>query len=256
MIRNIYILLLLSLSFSIVLGAYNVGDTISLNDQNTIYNICYEVTNDEILGEYPEGQMRLSDFNGALNGGAYSILIITLNRGEMFDYVHDSSWQGYFDDPEIKNITNLYDEDGWCEYYGNSGIAGFPLIFSDNSFIHLFYTQNELNNDCVFPSYIVLDHTMTVMYENCGNVPSWGIISFLQQELEEFLNEIDDSCNALAGDLNEDEILNIQDIIMMVSHIVGNETLEDCALEAADINLDGIVNVQDVILLINTILNP
>ena len=41
MIRNIYILLLLSLSFSIVLGGYDVGDTISESHQNMEFGFCY-----------------------------------------------------------------------------------------------------------------------------------------------------------------------------------------------------------------------
>ena len=41
MIRNIYILLLLLLSFSIVLGGYDVGDTISESHQNMEFGFCY-----------------------------------------------------------------------------------------------------------------------------------------------------------------------------------------------------------------------
>ena len=41
MIRNIYILLLLSLSFSIVLGDYGVGDTISTEHQEMEFGFCY-----------------------------------------------------------------------------------------------------------------------------------------------------------------------------------------------------------------------
>jgi len=40
-LRNITILLLLSLSFSIVLGGYGVGDQISLDDQDMEFSFCY-----------------------------------------------------------------------------------------------------------------------------------------------------------------------------------------------------------------------
>jgi len=40
-IRNIYILLLLSLSFSIAQGHYGIGDTISLDNQEMEFSFCY-----------------------------------------------------------------------------------------------------------------------------------------------------------------------------------------------------------------------
>ena len=55
----------------------------------------------------------------------------------------------------------------------------------------------------------------------------------------------------MLGDLNQDEILNILDVIIMVNIIL---ELDDYQ-QLADINKDGIVNVLDVIALINIILD-
>ena len=55
----------------------------------------------------------------------------------------------------------------------------------------------------------------------------------------------------ILGDLNQDEILNIMDIIIMVNIILG---LDNDQL-SADINEDGIMNILDVITLINVILD-
>ena len=54
----------------------------------------------------------------------------------------------------------------------------------------------------------------------------------------------------MLGDLNQDEILNILDIIIMVNIILELDDYESLA----DMNGDGIVNILDVITLINTIL--
>ncbi len=54
----------------------------------------------------------------------------------------------------------------------------------------------------------------------------------------------------MLGDLNQDEVLNILDIIIMVNIIL---ELENDQL-LADMNEDGIVNILDVITLINAIL--
>ena len=54
------------------------------------------------------------------------------------------------------------------------------------------------------------------------------------------------------GDLNLDGIINILDVIEMVSLILENSAYN----ELADLNSDGLINVVDVIQLVNIILSP
>jgi len=54
-----------------------------------------------------------------------------------------------------------------------------------------------------------------------------------------------------AGDVNLDGIINILDVIEMVSNILENSSYN----ELADLNSDGMVNVIDVIQLVNIILS-
>ena len=54
----------------------------------------------------------------------------------------------------------------------------------------------------------------------------------------------------LAGDINDDGILNVLDVVLMV-----NMVLDDSYEEVADMNGDGIINVLDIVTLINAILN-
>ena len=54
----------------------------------------------------------------------------------------------------------------------------------------------------------------------------------------------------LQGDLNDDGILNVLDIVLMV-----NMVLDDGYDGVADMNGDGVINVLDIVTLINTILN-
>ena len=72
-----------------------------------------------------------------------------------------------------------------------------------------------------------------------------------------FIQQLVDECGSLCegvtqGDLNNDGIFNVQDIIMMVNMIL---SITDPDYASADMNLDGILNVQDVILLLNIILD-
>ena len=57
------------------------------------------------------------------------------------------------------------------------------------------------------------------------------------------------------GDVNLDGFINIQDLILIVGHILGNATLTGDAAFAADFNLDAFVNVQDVVALVSAILD-
>ena len=61
-----------------------------------------------------------------------------------------------------------------------------------------------------------------------------------------------DSCYAEVGDVTDDGILNVLDIISLVNHILGTNVITDTC--AADYTTDGIVNVLDIIGLVNVIL--
>ena len=58
--------------------------------------------------------------------------------------------------------------------------------------------------------------------------------------------------NELIGDINNDDVVNVLDVVLLVNMILtpGTET------DSADLNNDGDVNVLDVVLLVNIILNP
>ena len=54
----------------------------------------------------------------------------------------------------------------------------------------------------------------------------------------------------LVGDVNEDGIINILDIIQTVNIILGSSDFNT----AADVNSDGIINILDIVILVDTIL--
>ncbi|MCF7841669.1 MAG: S8 family serine peptidase [Lentisphaeria bacterium] len=56
------------------------------------------------------------------------------------------------------------------------------------------------------------------------------------------------------GDVNYDSLINIQDIVMIVCHIMGSAPLTGNAALAADYNQDGDVNVMDLVSLVNVII--
>ena len=61
--RKFYVIFLLFISFSY--SFYEIGDTISLEDQNIEYDICH--------GDYEADKIKLSDFNGNINGENFMV---------------------------------------------------------------------------------------------------------------------------------------------------------------------------------------
>jgi hypothetical protein len=77
---------------------------------------------------------------------------------------------------------------------------------------------------------------------NPGNTSLWGTI-IVEEEVEEII----------MGDLNGDLIINIQDVILVISYIMGN-LIEIDWYEQGDMNSDGNIDVLDVIGIVNIIL--
>ena len=55
----------------------------------------------------------------------------------------------------------------------------------------------------------------------------------------------------LVGDINEDGVVSIDDVSVLLSHILGNISLTDQALINADVNGDGVISIDDVSTLLN-----
>ena len=55
----------------------------------------------------------------------------------------------------------------------------------------------------------------------------------------------------VSGDINSDGNIDILDVVMLVNHILNEDTSE---LEGADINNDGDINILDVVTLVSIIL--
>ena len=59
----------------------------------------------------------------------------------------------------------------------------------------------------------------------------------------------------ILGDLNDDTIINIQDIIIIVGILLGSYEPSEMQLSYADVNQDNIVDILDIVLIINIIFN-
>ena len=72
MIKRITIFTILLFSFTF--AVYNVGQTVSISDQQQVLDVCNGVE----PNEETDGEMTLYDYNGEYNGGAYYVFHIDM----------------------------------------------------------------------------------------------------------------------------------------------------------------------------------
>ncbi len=72
-------------------------------------------------------------------------------------------------------------------------------------------------------------------------------------------DEVDDNTEVIplgagSGDINEDGIVNILDIVQTIDHILNSTPLSDSQFSAADVNADGTLNILDIVQTVNIVL--
>ena len=65
---------------------------------------------------------------------------------------------------------------------------------------------------------------------------------------------ISDENPMILGDLNQDSMINVQDVILLINIILG-QTPNDQQMWAGDMNSDETIDILDVVLLVNRILS-
>ena len=104
-----------------------------------------------------------------------------------------------------------------------------------------------------------LQKNFTTEQKRVANVSGTGVITdldylFLENILNGILNEDSD---ITLGDINGDGEVNVTDIAMLISYLLGGvytDTPTEEQLELADFNDDGTIDVNDIVAMINSIL--
>ncbi|MBC8257013.1 MAG: carboxylesterase family protein [Candidatus Marinimicrobia bacterium] len=139
-------------------------------------------------------------------------------------------------------IVNIHGDEDTVVPYGD----GLITLFGLNMQVYGSYVINEtmlsLGNSSDLYTFEGYDHNPFNESNNNMDIT----VEFTRDFMYDFVCSSEDS---VLGDLNEDSVVNVQDIIIMVNIILGDEYNE-----AADLSGDGIINILDVIQLVNLIL--
>ena len=143
----------------------------------------------------------------------------------------------------VNNISNL--EIGLNPYIDFNGDPG-RYVSEFMAYHGTWYRDlNQFgNNNCISSGHIHVG----------GNIN----LNNAKMATEESLRVLIDYINSfiyIPGDLNEDEIIDILDLVTIVNYILGEIILSDIQTYAADLNEDSLINIQDIIVIINLILS-
>ena len=87
---------------------------------------------------------------------------------------------------------------------------------------------------------------------NDGDFGSGG--SLVEAAFDDFsIQIISQSFNL--GDINNDSVLNVLDIVLLVNFALGVEVPTDYEFNSSDVNLDSDIDILDIVLLVNIILD-
>ncbi|MDC2984463.1 dockerin type I domain-containing protein [Candidatus Marinimicrobia bacterium] len=149
-----------------------------------------------------------------------------------------------------------------------------PVLFLSGQFdptaTNSFHTNLHYNNTPNEIDKLLFEISGGSHYTVCSPYNDLDMASKARFWIEQYINNDSSNCNELiaipnssssfstniectfydSGDLNQDQVINIQDILILISLIL-NSTYE----EYADLDENGVINVLDVIQIINLILN-
>ena len=110
----------------------------------------------------------------------------------------------------------------------------------------MWYHQSSLDseNPCLLGGHIHVGGQLSVrMATDAAELTIETVLEYL------------DNILIIPGDINDDELLNIQDIIQLITYILDDIEPNEDWLTLADLNNDGNINIQDLILIVEIILN-
>ena len=87
-----------------------------------------------------------------------------------------------------------------------------------------------------------------------GNI-DWDTARIATEETLRILINHLDQFTYIPGDVNQDDLIDILDLVLIMNNILGTSSLSQIQEYASDINQDSIINIQDIIIIINIILN-
>ena len=160
-------------------------------------------------------------------------------------------WQDFMHEGVVfAGISNTNNQNMISDFIEENSLT-FPILYDPGSpggvqggdTYNLYYMPND---GSPYPRDFIIDQNGVIAYANNEIDTAW-MLSVISDLLSEN--------NGIQGDINQDSIINILDIVLLINFILSTETPSDSEFLSSDMNLDGIINILDIILIIDIILN-
>ena len=159
-------------------------------------------------------------------------------------------WQNFIDnDVFFVGISNTNNQNIISNFVAENSLS-FPILYDSGSPGGVqggdTYDDYYMPNDgSPYPRDFIIDQNGVIAYANNEIDTEW-MIAVVYDLLES---------NILLGDVNEDGIINILDIVTIINFVLSANEPSDNQFNASDLNLDGVINILDIVILVNLILN-
>tara|TARA_Y100001960_G_C14246192_1_gene620633 strand:+ start:39 stop:536 length:498 start_codon:yes stop_codon:yes gene_type:complete len=160
-------------------------------------------------------------------------------------------WQNFNQEEVILvGISNTNNQNIISDFVEENGLT-FPILYDSGSSggvqggdtYDLYYMPND---GSPYPRDFVIDQEGLIVYANNEIDTEWMLYE---------INNLIDSTNGILGDINQDSIINVLDIISLINFVLGSDAPTFDEMILSDLNQDGIINVLDIVSLVNLILN-
>ena len=159
-------------------------------------------------------------------------------------------WQNFIDDDVLfLGVSNTNNQNIINNFVAENSLT-FPILYDSGSSGGVqggnTYDDYYMPNDgSPYPRDFIIDQNGIIAYANNEIDTEWMLA---------VIYDLIDS-NVLLGDVNEDGIINILDIVTVINFVLLNSNPNDTQFTASDMNSDGIINILDIVILVNLILS-
>jgi len=152
---------------------------------------------------------------------------------------------------QVVGVSNTNNSNVINQFVSENSLT-FPIIYDTGSsggvqggdVYDLYYMPND---GSPYPRDFIVDQYGVLQYANNEIDTEWMIYV-----IEGLLGS---DCNGIIGDINQDEIINILDIVILVNAILNPNQVEEIVLCILDLNQDDHVDILDIVVLVNLIIN-
>jgi len=151
---------------------------------------------------------------------------------------------------QMVGISNTNNQNTISNFIQENSLT-FPILYDSGSsggvqggnIYDLYYMPND---GSPYPRDFIIDQDGVIAYANNEIDTEW-MLSVIYDLL--------DTSNNIQGDINQDSLVNVLDIVSLVGFILGSQNPTELEIIYSDINSDSFINVLDVVMLVNLILD-